>query len=332
LGARIVFMGSASFAVPALRALVASGYDVALVVTRQDKPSGRGLEVSETPVKKAAAAAGLPVFQPATLRTPEVRQALRDARPDLMVVAAYGRILPPEVLAIPPRLPSGACGCLNVHGSLLPKYRGAAPIQRAVIDGETETGVSIMAMDEGLDTGPVIEAAATHIREDDTAATLFDRLAAMGADLLARTIPPALAGTAVPRPQDETRATLAPILRKEAGAVDWSRSWRAVADLVRGVEPWPGAYTLTPAGVRLRVFPFLRRAVGSLGVPGEVLAVERDGMVVKCGEDAVLVAEVQPAGSRRMTPREAAAGRRVAVGDVLGPGSAHGPGNHQGGK
>jgi methionyl-tRNA formyltransferase len=313
---RVTFMGSASFAVPSLDAVVRAGHDVVQVVTRADKPSGRGLGLSVTPVKARALELGLPVFQPKNLRDAEVQRSLRDAGPDLVLVAAYGRILPPEVLAIPP------LGCVNVHGSLLPRFRGAAPIQRAIIEGEAETGVTIMRMDEGLDTGPVIATAATPIVLRDTAATLFDRLAAMGADLLASTLPAIADGSAVAVPQDGTKATLAAILRKEDGAIDWSLGRDRVADLVRGVEPWPGAFTFTPAGARLRVFPFLERAVGTDGVPGQVLAIDADGMVVRAGDGSVRVRELQPAGSRRMTPREAAAGRRLAVGDVLGPGGS----------
>jgi methionyl-tRNA formyltransferase len=312
--ARILFLGSASFAVPSLAALVDAGYEVPLVVTRPDKPSGRGLEVSQTPVRKFAVERGLPVFQPPGVRTPEVHAVLRDAAPDVAVVAAYGRILPRDILDLPPR------GCVNVHGSLLPKYRGAAPIQWAVIRGEAETGVTVMRMDEGLDTGPILSVSATPVRTDDTAATLFDRLADLGAALLARTLPAVLDGTASATPQDGSLATLAPILTKDAGRIDWFWPGTRVADLVRGVEPWPGAFTFTPAGVRLRVFPFVAADVGHDGVPGQVLAIDGDGMVVRAGDGAVRVAQVQPAGSRRMSPRELAAGRRLAVGDVLGDG------------
>lgn len=316
MAVRVIFMGSASFAVPSLLALINAEYDVALVVTREDKRAGRGLALSETPVKQAALARGLRLFQPPNLRG--VASVLAEVRPDLVVVAAYGRILPADVLAIPPRLPGGAYGCLNVHASLLPRWRGAAPIQWSILQGDSETGVSIMSMDEGLDTGPVLASARTPIRAADTAATLLERLAAMGAELLVRTIPLALAGDMQPVPQDETLATFAPALKKDFGAIDWSLPWHRVSDLVRGLEPWPGAYTFTPTRVRLRIFPFLERVALSDGVPGQILAIERHGMVVRCGDDSVRIAVVQPAGSRRMTPWEVAAGRRIAVGDVLG--------------
>lgn len=315
---RIVFMGSADFAVPSLKALVDGGYPIPLVVTRADKPRGRGLELSRTPVKRLAEDLGLDIFQPLGFKKPERRQVIRDANPDLIVVAAYGRILPDEVLAIPPRLPGGQYGCINVHGSLLPKYRGAAPVQWAVINGDPVSGVTIMTMDEGMDTGAVLSRAETPIAMDDTAGTLFDRLSGLGADLLTRTLPGALDGIVVPEVQDETLATMAPIMKKDDGAVDWSLPWLDVANRVRGVDPWPGAFTFTPQGLRMRVFPFLKEAVGSSGRPGEVLSIDREGMVVRTGRGSVLVPEVQPAGKRRMKPWELANGRQLAAGDVLG--------------
>lgn len=312
---RVTFMGSAAFAVPSLAALADAGYRVVQVVTRVDKPRGRGLEIARTPVAERAEALGLPLFQPRTLRTPEVFEALRAAAPDVIVVAAYGRILPPEVLALPRH------GCVNVHGSILPRYRGAAPVQWAVIRGESETGVTLMRMDEGLDTGPILAIRTTPVAEDDTAATVYDRLAGIGAELLAASLPGILAGTIAPVPQDHAAATLAPPLEKDVGAIDWAAPSRTVRDLVRGVEPWPGAFTTTPAGLRLRVFPPVVREIGGGfdGVPGQVLAVDRDGMIVRTGDGAVRVREVQPAGSRRMDARDAVAGRRVRVGDVLAP-------------
>jgi len=311
-------MGSADFAVPSLRALVEAGFDIPLVVTRADKPKGRGLDMATTPVKRLAIELGLNLFQPPGLKKPERQQVIREARPDLIVVAAYGRILPADVLSIPPRLPGGRYGCVNVHGSLLPKYRGAAPIQWAVIRGEAESGVTIMAMDEGMDTGPILATRPITIEAHDTAGTLFDSLATTGAELLADNLEGILDGSVHPIDQDESLATMAPMMKKNDGAIDWSRPWRDVANLVRGVEPWPGAYTFTPGGLRLRVFPFLEAAVGTSGAPGEVLSINRDGMVVCTGEGAVLVREIQPAGRRRMTPLELANGRKIATGDVMG--------------
>ncbi len=317
---RIVFMGSASFAVPSLQALADAGFALPLVVTRADKPSGRGLEVSETPVKKLASALGLPLLQPKTLRTPEVQGAIAQARPDLVVVAAYGRILPPEVLDLP------RFGCINVHGSLLPRWRGAAPVQWSVIRGDPRTGVTIMRMDPGLDTGPMLLKGATPIAPDDTAATVYDRLAAMGPALLLQALEGVVDGTMTAVPQDEALATLAPPLKKEDGRIDWARTSREVADRVRGVEPWPGAYTYGAKDLRLRVFPFAQAVPDASGAaPGTVLSVDAEGAKVRTGDGAVLLRDLQPAGSRRMTAREAAAGRRLSVGDVLGPGPEASP-------
>lgn len=312
---RIVFMGSASFAVPSLAALADAGFVIPLVVTRADKPSGRGLELSETPVKRLAVARGLPILQPKTLRTVEVQDQIAAARADLIVVAAYGRILPPEILD-PPRF-----GCINVHGSLLPRWRGAAPVQWSVIRGDPETGITIMRMDPGLDTGPILLKAATPIAPDDTAATVYDRLAAMGPALLLEALAGVIDGTLQAVAQDATLATLAPPLQKETGRIDWTRSSREIIDLVRGVEPWPGAYTYGTKDLRLRVFPSLKAEIDTPATPpGTVLLVDGDGAVVRTGDGAVRICEVQPAGSRRMTAREAAAGRRLQVGDVLGQG------------
>jgi methionyl-tRNA formyltransferase len=319
-------MGTADFAVPSLRALVAAGYRVPLVVTRPDKPKGRGLELSITPVKAAALELGLDVFQPSGLRDPAVQERLAACNADFFVVAAYGRILPPAVLAMP------RYGCVNVHGSLLPRYRGAAPIQWSVINGEPETGVTIMLIDEGCDTGAILLMERTPVRPDDTAASLFDRLAAMGPPLLISAMRGLAEGKIVAVPQDHSMATLAPIMDKSVGDIDWSAPTRRIADLVRGVEPWPGAFTWTPAGIRVRVFPFLKECApracedGWESIePGTVLKVgvgddgsgHGEAMVIRTGDGAVVVCEVQPAGSRRMTPAAMVAGRRLAVGDIL---------------
>lgn len=311
-------MGSADFAVPSLLALVKAGYEIPLVVTRADKPKGRGLEVSVTPIKNLAIELGLELFQPPGLKKAERQQTIREAKPDLIVVAAYGRILPPEVLAIPPRPHRGHYGCINVHGSLLPKYRGAAPVQWAVINGDEVSGVTIMSMDEGMDTGAILSQAETRIESNDTAGTLFDRLSRLGADQLVDSLPGVLDGRMEPIVQDETKATMAPIMKKQDGLVDWTKGWQDVANLVRGVEPWPGAHTFTPGGLRLRIFPFLREAVGSPREAGEILHIDGEGMVVGTGSGSILVGEVQPAGKRRMRPMELANGRKIAVGDVLG--------------
>lgn len=312
---RIVFMGSATFAVPSLQALCDAGHDVALVLTRADKPVGRGLELSRTPVKKLALALGLPLLQPKTLRDAAVQADIAAARPDVIVVVAYGRILPPEVLDVPP------LGCINVHGSLLPRWRGAAPVQWSVIRGDPVTGITIMRMDPGLDTGPMLLQASTPVAPDDTAATVYDRLAAMGPPLLLQALAGVAAGTLPATTQDDASMTLAPPLKKEDGRIDWTLPGREIADLVRGVEPWPGAYTYGARDLRLRVFPFVQPvADDSAFAPGTVLALEGDALRVRTGDGALLLRDLQPAGSRRMGARDLVAGRRVSVGDVLGAG------------
>ncbi len=308
---RVVFMGSADFAVPSLQAVVDAGCEVVLVVTRPDKPRGRNLEMARTPLRELADRLSLPCITPKGLRDLDTQNAIRAAAPDVIVVVAYGRILPPEVLTIPVH------GCINVHGSLLPKYRGAAPIQWAVIHGEDETGVTIMRMDEGCDTGPILLQRSTPIEPLDTAGTLFARLAPMGASLLASALPKVLDGSLQAVEQDSARATQAPIIAKELGRIDWTWEALRIANLVRGVEPWPGAYTFTDAGLRLRIFPFVAPIDGN-GCPGEILSIDQDGMRVATGRGAVRVREVQPAGGRSMDARELAAGRRIAVGMVLG--------------
>lgn len=326
-GLRVVFMGTADFAVPSLRAIVDAGCVVPLVVTRPDKPVGRGLEVAMTPVKTAAIDIGLEVFQPVGLRDPAVQDRLRRCEADFFVVAAYGRILPPAVLGMP-RL-----GCVNVHGSLLPAYRGAAPIQWAVINGDRETGVTIMMMDEGCDTGDMLLTESTPIFETDTAATLFERLSLMGPPLLLRGLAQLAAGTAVRIGQDHSLATAAPMIDKSVGLIDWSRPSGFIANLVRGTDPWPGAFTFTPDGTRVRIYPFLRPVSDSVltegfetAAAGTVVAIgcsddgtgRGDSMLVRTGDGVVVVGTVQPAGARRMTPSAMAAGRRIAAGDILG--------------
>ena len=325
-GLRVVFMGTADFAVPSLRAMVDAGCVVPLVVTRPDKPVGRGLEMSMTPVKTAALELGLEVFQPAGLRDTAVQDRLRACDADFFVVAAYGRILPSAVLRMP-RL-----GCVNVHGSILPSYRGAAPIQWAVINGESETGVTIMMMDEGCDTGDILLIGRTPISATDTAATLFERLSQMGPPLLLQALGQLACGAAVRIAQDHSLATVAPMIDKSVGLIDWTSSSRSIANLVRGVDPWPGAFTFTPDGTRIRVFPFLREASESVAIPdsgaalpGTVLVIgcsgdgtgRGDSMLVRTGDGAVVVDAVQAAGARRMAPAAMAAGRRIAAGQVL---------------
>jgi methionyl-tRNA formyltransferase len=304
---RVVVMGSPEFAVPSLER-VAAAHDVALVVTQPDKPAGRGKQLTPPPVKTAALALGLPVIQPRSVKPPEVAAELAATRAELAVVVAYGKILPPAVLAAFPR------GCVNVHGSILPRYRGAAPVQRAVIDGLAETGVSIMQLDAGMDTGPVYATRTTPIGPDETAGELMARLAPIGADLLLEVLAAIEAGTAVATPQDHARATHAAMLARADGYIDFTRPAAAVAARIRGVDPWPGALALL-RGERTKLYG--ARVVSGSGRPGEILAIDGDGAVVATGDGAVVIRELTPPGRRRMRAAELAAGRGLAVGDVL---------------
>lgn len=312
---RAIFFGTPDFAVPCLDAL-ATVADVVLVVTQPDRPRGRGLELAPPPVKVRAEALGVPVVQPVKVRTPEFAASLRALEADVAVVVAYGRILTRAVLDAP-RL-----GCVNVHASLLPRWRGAAPIQWAVARGDAETGVCLMQMDEGLDTGPVLARRATPIGPDETAGELAVRLAALGAELLREELPRHLAGALVAVPQDDARHTLAPLLEKAHGAIDWSASAQSVHDLVRGMSPWPGAFTQLPSGATLKVHAsrvVARPAQAEGAEPGAVVAADRaGGLVVACGAGALALVAVQPEGKRRMSAVDYLAGRPLACGDVLG--------------
>jgi methionyl-tRNA formyltransferase len=305
---RVVFMGSPDFAVPSLEALLAR-HQVALVVTQPDKPAGRGGKVHAPPVKLVAERAGVPVFQPRSARAPEVAETLRATGAELGVVVAYGKILPTAVLTAFPR------GCINVHGSILPAYRGAAPIQWAVIHGERETGVSIMQLDLGMDTGPVLLERRTPIGERETAGELFARLAPMGALALIEAIDGLARGALVARPQDHARASHAPMLDKQDGAIDFTRPAAEVAARIRGVDPWPGAVA-SLRGQAVKIFG--AEAVAGEGAPGTVLAIDpQRGAVVACGGGAVAIADWQVPGRKRLTAAQLAQGRGLAIGDVL---------------
>ncbi|MFN8091294.1 MAG: methionyl-tRNA formyltransferase [Vicinamibacteria bacterium] len=312
---RIVFLGSGSFAVPGLEALIDAGHEVAAVVTQPDRVKGRGQELAAPPVKPAAAARGLPIVQVERVRAPEAQAALRALAPELQVVIAFGQILPRSVIDIAPR------GTVNVHASLLPKLRGAAPIQWAIARGETETGVTTMLIDEGLDTGPILLGRSLAIGPEETAAELEPRLARLGAELLVETVAGLAAGTVAPRPQDAARATHAPILTREDGRVDWSRTAAEIACRGRGFTPWPGAFTTHDGRALklLRTRPLAARVAPPGAVPGEILEAGRDGLHVACGGGTVLdVAEVQPESRRAMTAQAWAAGARVRAGARLG--------------
>src|SRR6476661_2925519 len=234
---RIIFMGTPAFAVPSLEALLQSEDTVVGVVTQPDKPKGRGQTMATSPIKQLAEKAGVPILQPLKMKDPAFLDALHAWQPDLIAVTAFGRILPPIILDLPPK------GCVNVHGSLLPKYRGAGPIQWAIINGENETGITTMLMDAGMDTGAMLLQERVRIDSEDTAGTLSEKLAKVGGSLLLETIRQLKAGTLTPRPQDDSQATMAPLLDKEMGQIDWSFAAIEIANRVRGLSPWPGAFT-----------------------------------------------------------------------------------------
>jgi len=306
---KIVFMGAPEFAVPALRALHPR-HDLRLVVTQPDRPKGRGRALAPPPVKVAALDLGLEVFQPEKLRRRSVRERIAAAGADLFVVAAYGKILSPRMLSVPP------LGCVNVHASLLPRYRGAAPIHWAVIRGERQSGITIMLMDRGMDTGPMLAQQALDLTPGETAGSLHDRLAPLGADLLLETLDGLRRGVIEPRSQDDQQATLAPMLAKEDGRVDFSSAAAEVDCRVRGLDPWPGAFT-TLDHKPLKLFSS-RATAGQGGAPGEVLGADPRGLLVACAEGAVWIRELQLPGRRRIPADALLSGHPINPGTLLG--------------
>jgi methionyl-tRNA formyltransferase len=309
---RLVFMGTPDFAAASLEALLRSDDPVVGIVTQPDRPKGRGHILTPSPVKLLAQREQIPLLQPLKMKDPEFLQALTAWKPDLITVAAFGRILPAAILSLPPR------GCINVHASLLPKYRGAGPIQWAIINGETETGITTMLMDEGMDTGAILLQKAIPIMPDDTADTLSPRLAETGGRLLVETITRLKAGTLVPQPQDASQATLAPLLNKQDGAIDWTLPAAVLANRVRGLSPWPGAYTTTVGGDSWTIWRALALPGPVTTPPGMIVAVTREAIHVATGNGVLAVMELQPANSRRMAVSQYLAGHPVAVGLQLG--------------
>jgi methionyl-tRNA formyltransferase len=307
---RVAFMGTPSFAVPTLERLI-QRYEVVGILTQPDRPAGRGRRMVASPVKEVALAHGLPVLQPKTLRRPEMVEQLRALEAEIIVVAAYGLILPPTVLDIPPH------GCLNVHASLLPAYRGAAPIPAAILAGEAETGVTIMLMDEGMDTGPILAQARIAIQPEDTAQSLGEKLAHLGANLLMETLTRWLRGEIEPQSQEEGQATYSQLIRKEDGLVDWSLPTTEIERRVRAYTPWPSVYTFWQGKLLkiLRARPLV--AWSGRAKPGEVIELPQ-GIAVATGKGALLLKEVQLAGRRAMGAEEFARGQRDFTGSMLG--------------
>ncbi|MEM9691530.1 MAG: methionyl-tRNA formyltransferase [Myxococcota bacterium] len=309
---RSVFFGTPAIACPSLKALDALT-EVVAVVTQPDRPSGRGLKVQAPEVKVLAEKLDLTVYQPKKVRDRAFREWLTGLEADIAVVIAYGRILPGPVLAAP-RL-----GCLNLHASILPRYRGAAPINWAIARGETQTGVSLMQMDEGMDTGPVFSVHTLAIGAEETAGELYVRLGALAAEVVERDLPRILDGDLHASPQDDTEATMAPMLNKEAGRIAWARPAHEVSAHMRGMMPWPGAFT-ERAGKRLRITQLAVPSVvaSDEAAPGTITDIDQEAATVACAEGSVRLAVVQLAGKKALTPHQLVQGRQLAVGDRLG--------------
>lgn len=307
---RTVFMGTPEFALPTLQGLIDAGVNLVGVYTQPDRPKGRGKKLAASPVKELALAHGLPVFQPERLRKPEVVEELRQLAPDLIVVVAYGQILPKSVLDIPRHQ------CINVHASLLPKYRGAAPINKAIVDGETETGVTTMLMDVGLDTGAMLVKRSTPIGADETAGAVHDRLALLGREAMEETLRLLCAGELIPQEQDDALSTYAPMMSKEDGLIDWSRSAGQIHNQVRGLDPWPGAYTCLH-GQMLKIADTAIDEAAVEGMPGEVVKAAAEGVCIACGQGALVVRALQLPGKKRLGAREFLSGHPLPVGTRL---------------
>lgn len=305
---RIIFMGTPDFAVPSLQTLIDGPEDVVAVVCQPDKKSGRGRKITAPPTKVLAEANGISVLQPKSIRTDTFLDQIKELAPDLIVVAAYGKILPGTLLNLPP------LGTINVHGSLLPKYRGAAPIQWAVIKGEKETGVTIMQMDEGMDTGDILLPASIPITDDDTAGSMFNKLADLGGKTLTEALEFIKEGKLPPIKQDESKVSLAPLLSKEMGHIDWTKDAGSLHSLIRGLDPWPSAYGF----FQEKRFRFFKPKVveGEVNeAPGTLCSADKNGLLIATGKDYLLVREVQPEGKKRMEVQSYLCGVTMPAGE-----------------
>lgn len=310
---RIVFMGTPDFAVGSLQALCESGkHEIVGVVTQPDRPKGRGNKMLMTPVKEYALEQGLTVYQPQKVKTPEFVQTLRELQPELIIVAAFGQFLSREILELPPH------GCINVHASLLPKYRGAAPIQYAIIKGEQESGVTIMQMDIGMDTGAMLEKVVVPIAENTTMGELHDALREQGAALLLKVIDDIAAGTAVAEPQNDAEATYATLLDRSMEHIDWTKSAQEVHNLIRGFNPAPSTFTKLPNGKSLKIWGSRLTDKKSEAAAGTVVEAGKHSFFVACGSGVLEITEVQPESKKRMAAQVFLNGRGVAEGDILG--------------
>lgn len=307
---KIVFMGTPAFSAPILRMLVEEGYEVISVVTQPDRPVGRKKILTPTPVKEEALRLGLPVYQPEKLKNPEELQHVLDLEPDLIVTAAFGQILPTAVLEAP------KLGAINVHASLLPTYRGGAPIHQAIIDGQKETGVTIMYMVDRLDAGDIISQTAVEIGKTDHTGSMFEKLSAAGTQLLKETLPSIIEGTNKRIPQDEEKVTFARNISREQERIDWSKSAQAIYNQVRGLHPWPVAFT-TFQETNMKIW-WTEEAVSSkTGNPGEVVELTDEAILVQTGEGLLAIKELQPAGKKRMTAKDYLKGPKIQAGDLF---------------
>lgn len=312
---RIIFMGTPDFAVPSLKALLENDENVVCVVTQPDRPKGRGRKLSSPPVKELAQAAAIPVLQPESIKGADFLLSLKNYEPDLIALTAYGKILPAELINLPPQ------GTINVHGSLLPKYRGAAPVQWAVINGETETGITIMQMDAGIDTGDILLQEKIFIAPTDTAGTMSVKLAELGGAALAKAIDLLRHDKLTPVKQDDSQASRAPLLAKKDGLVEWSKSAAQLSCLIRGLDPWPSAYTIL-TGKRLRLFSpeVVESSCGhsTFKDPGTVCWSDRNGLLVTTGNGCLLIKEIQAEGARRLDVEAYIKGNPIQPGTLLG--------------
>ena len=308
-GMRIIFMGTPEFACPTLQKLLDRGEDVIEVITQPDRPKGRGQQTLPPPVKVLAEKHGIPVMQPLKVRVPEVVESIRALAPDLIVVVAFGQILPKSLLDIP------KYGCINVHASLLPRWRGAAPLNWCIINGETETGVTTMMMDVGLDTGDMLVKKSTPIGPDENTQSLHDRLSVVGAEALSETLDLLKEGKLVREKQDDALTCYAPMLKKEDGLIDWSKEPQVIKNLVRGMTPWPGAFSFVD-GKMLKIYRVM--TAGGEGAPGSVIRSGREGLEIACNGGSIVIEELQLEGKKRLPAGDFLAGYKIAPGSILG--------------
>lgn len=307
---KIVFMGTPAFSAPILRMLVEEGYDVISVVTQPDRPVGRKKILTPTPVKEEALRLGLPVYQPEKLKNPEELQHVLDLNPDLVVTAAFGQILPTAILEAP------KLGAINVHASLLPAYRGGAPIHQAIIDGQKETGVTIMYMVDRLDAGDIISQTTVEIGKTDHTGSMFEKLSAAGTELLKETLPSIIEGTNNRISQDEEKVTFARNISREQERIDWSKTAEAIYNQVRGLHPWPVAYTVFQ-DANMKIWWAEEAASSKTGAPGEVVELTEEAILVQTGEGVLAITELQPAGKKRMTAKDYLQGPKIQAGDLF---------------